>query len=156
MATLQERINQLSPWHVTTNTTGSKKVLSAPERLPTNDGQIENYRIVWSDDGGETYQVENVKLVAKDGAWHFATWPACINNANRTFRDDLEIKAKEWWQATGKDIYQTRSNSSIIDPDMKLGSVQCSFVTTDTPPKIEIHTWQFLRKGSTWTIAKVT
>jgi len=153
MAILQDRLNEISPYHVTDNPTGSTKVFGMPERKPTNDGQKENYRIVWSNDGGETRHPQIIRLVAKDGNWDFEDYPLCCNNAYRTVEEILEGKVAEWWTANQTSLgYATRGKSHISNLEQRLGQVSCTKVITG--PLIEVHTWHFLKTPTEWTIAQ--
>lgn len=164
MATLQERINQISPYDAAKNPTGSKKVLTTPERQakPANEVFHEFYKVIWTDNGGDTYNSEVVRLISADTgtaseSWNFTSIPAFFDSKERTFKNALEDEVKTWWTVNKDTLgYTTRSNVIVLSVDMGTGAVDCTFIIPDnnaTFPRLEVHRWYFIKKGSNWIVA---
>lgn len=160
MVSLQELINQISPYDASNNPTGSKFVAYPPEILAQKANQPSRraYRVIVTTDGGETYREERVELLGSgvgtaSEAWVFTVTPTFFDRKETLFLKTAEDQIKSWWQATGKNLYLSRGSAAIYNYDLNLATVRCLAITKDANQAVQtakIDTWIFNRNATVW------
>jgi hypothetical protein len=161
MVSLQELINQISPYDASNNPKGSKFVKFAPEPLAkkANQDTRQFFRVIFTMDQGDTHQesiieVLGVEIGTQNESWVFKVTPPFFDRKDTIFLNNAEDQIKTWWQATGKNLYGSKASAQLFSFDLNLATVRCFATTNDGSGNVltaKIDTWIFNKAAGAWT-----
>jgi hypothetical protein len=161
MMSLQELINQISPYDASNNPTGSKFVKFAPEPLArkANQDTRQFFRVIFTMDQGDTHQESIIEVLGaeigtQNESWVFKVTPPFFDRKETIFLNNAEDQIKTWWLAYGKTVYTSKAAAQLFNADLNLATVRC-FAVSKEPASgsiltAKIDTWMFNREGGAW------